>query len=148
MASMDQEQAARVWQRVRGQLPEDEGLGLERLITGEWEAAHAYAGLSRRVGSREGEILRRMAREEQGHCAVLQGMYTMLTGKHFTPPAAKPIPGTVAEVLRACWKGEKTSVAAYDSRSRDEEFGAVFAQLRDQEQQHCRWVLELLGKGL
>ena len=145
MESIDQNQAARVWQRVRGQGPEDDGQSLETLITAEWMAASGYLQLSRRVGSREAAMLRRMAEQEQAHCAILKGMYTMMTGKRFTISPGKSPQGTVEELLRKCYAGELKSIAAYEARSRDEEFGAVFAGMRDQEKDHARWVLELLG---
>jgi len=37
------------------------------------------------------------------------------------------------------------TLAAYEQRSADREYGPVFARLAQQEREHCRMVLELIG---
>lgn len=136
----------RVWRRVRGEETADQpDLGLPGLIAGEMTAGAAYQALAGRFTGREAETLRRMAQEEQSHEAALRGMHFLVAGEHPTvkigPQAREPL----ETALRRCYAGEMKSVAAYESRSHDREYGHVFASLAAQEREHCRRVLELLG---
>lgn len=138
----------RVWRRVRGEEPAQvqPDLGLPGLIAGEMQAGAGYQALAERFSGREAETLRRMAREEHSHEMALRGMHFLITGER---PAVKIGPQTrepLETTLRRCYAGEMKSLAAYESRSHDREYGHVFASLAAQEREHCRLVLELLGR--
>lgn len=146
METYDPEKAAQVWQRVRGgQTAETVRDNLLPLIAGEMEAATIYLSLSRRLNSRESEVLRRLFEEEQSHVACLKGIYTLTTGNRpvirNAPPAKEPPELT----LRKCYGREMRCLAAYEERMNDREYGPVFARLAEQEREHCRLVLEILG---
>ena len=112
----------------------------------EIEDANIYMQLSRRLQGKPGMILRKMAEQEQAHAACLKGIYTLLTGKR---PAVAGTPNTQqdpAKLLRLCYGREMRCLARYEQRSDDPEYGPVFSRLAEQEREHCRLVLEILGE--
>lgn len=149
MVKYDPEMAARVWQRAQGRTAEEAALpregNLQALIMGEWTDAAAYLRLSRQVPAREAAVLQRMFREEQTHASCLKGIYTLITGQkpvvQSPPPAQEP----VEVALRKCYGREMHCLKEYEARSTDPEYGHVFARLAEQEREHCRQVLELIG---
>lgn len=150
MENYDKAMAERVWKRVRGgqaepgasPSPAGELLGL---IQAEWAAAAAYLALSRQMGPKEAAVLQRIFREEQTHAACLKGMYTLITGQKPVVQTPQPERAPVEAALRRSYAGELRSIAAYDARSADPEYGHVFASMAKQEREHSRAVLELLG---
>lgn len=146
---IDASKEAEVWRRVRGEQqpvrpnPMD---NLQELIMEEWISASVYLQLSRRVQAKEAAAtLQRLFREEQAHAACLKGVYTLIKG---TQPAVKAAPAEKERVeitLRKCYGREMRSLMEYEKRSNDSEYGPVFARLADQEREHCRAVLELIG---
>lgn len=145
METIDPSQAARVWQRVRGEAPAPEGADLERLIVQEWEDAAIYLQLSRRCGGKESAALYQLFRQEQAHCACLKGIYTMLTGNPPKLKAVRPMQEPLEVSLRKCYAREMRSLSAYEERTDDPNYGHVFSRMREQEQEHCRVILTLLG---
>lgn len=146
MESYDPVKAAQVWQRVRGGQPaEPVRETLLPLIAEEMADATIYLALSRQLTGRESEVLRRLFEEEQSHAACLKGIYTLTTGNRpvirNTPPAREPPELT----LRKCYGREMRCLAAYEERMSDREYGPVFTRLAEQEREHCRLVLEILG---
>jgi len=151
MKPYDPQTAARVWQRVQGhntqtpvESPNPES-GLLGLILEEWISASTYLQLSRTLSPREGAVLQRLFREEQTHAACLKGIYTLVTGEKplmKTPALPKEPPELT---LRKCYVREMQSLKEYEARSSDAEYGPVFSRLAEQEREHCRAVLELLG---
>lgn len=147
METYDAEKAARVWQRVHAApQPEPSTSELPALIAGEWADAATYLQLSRRYQGRESAILRRMFEEEQSHAACLKGIYTLLTGEHAVTRTPPPAQEPVEVILRRCYGREMQCLAQYEQRQSHREYGPVFARLAEQEREHCRMILELLGK--
>ena len=145
METMDQAAAARVWQRVRGET-ESREKGLLALIAQEWTDAATYLQLSRRLSGKDSAILRKMYEQEQSHTACLKGIYTLITGEHPTVRAMPVEQGDTESVLRRCYGREMQCLAQYEARTGDPEYGQVFSRLADQERDHCRLLLELLGR--
>ncbi len=145
MAQINQVQAQRVWQRVRGTEPSSTEENLAALIAAEWEDAATYLQLSRKLTGKESAILHKMCEQEQAHCSCLKGIYTITTGTTPTLPKPQPVHGHICEILRSCYGREMRALNAYDTRSQDPEYGHVFARLREQEQEHCRLILQLIG---
>lgn len=147
METIDPAKAARVWQRVQGDAPKKAPeQGLLELIAQEWTDAEIYLHLSRRFQGKDSVVLRRMYEEEQSHTACLKGIYTLITGTH---PSVRAVPlsqGDPETILRLCYGREMRCLAQYEARSSDPEYGQVFARLANQERDHCRLVLELLGR--
>ena len=148
MTAYDPEKAARVWQRVQGKgpAPGPETPDLPALIAEEWNDAATYLMLSRRFQGRDSALLRRLSQEEQSHAACLRGIYMLSTGSrpvtHTPPPPQEP----VETLLRRCYSREMRSLAEYEARAAEPAYGPVFARLAAQEREHCKSVLELLGR--
>ena len=148
MDTYDPEMAARVWNRVRGDKEEAASpntQGLSALIAEAMQAATTYLHLSRYYQGKAGAMLRKMAQEEQSHAACLKGIYTLITGTRPEVRAVPPKQEAVEVTLRRCYGREMRSLNEYEKRSKDPEYGQVFARLAIQEQEHCRRILELLG---
>ena len=146
MDTIDREKAARVWERVRSDAPPSPEQGLTELIAAEWTDAAVYLQLSRRFQGKDSALLRRMYEEEQAHTACLKGIYTLITGRRPTVKAVPPPQGDVEQILRRCYGREMQSLARYEARASDPEYGQVFARMAQQERAHCHSVLELLGR--
>lgn len=153
MESIDREKAARVWQRVTAPAaphttPAPDARNLQELmnlIAQELADATTYLHLSRRFQGKESGILRRLSEQEQAHTACLKGIYTLLTGSHPPVRTAPPSQDPPEAILRRCYGQEMHCLAQYEIRQKDPEFGPVFARLAEQEREHCRTILELLG---
>lgn len=145
MEQIDHIQAARVWQRVRGQTAEDEAQALAALIQQEWQNACTYLQLSRRFHGQDTAILHRLFEQEQAHCACLKGIYNIVTGKKASTRPVPPISGRPGEILRGCYARQMRNLSAYEVRARESEYAHVFSRLREQEMDHCRMVLQVIG---
>ncbi len=146
MEKIDPAKAARVWQRVQGSAPvEAKEQGLQELIVHEWTDAATYLLLSRRFQGKNSTILRKMFQDEQAHTACLKGIYTLITGNHPVLKALPPKQEDTELILRRCYGREMQCLAQYEARSNDPEYGQVFTRLAQQEREHCRLILELLG---
>lgn len=146
MEKIDTEKARQVWQRVQSTAPgtaREQGLG--ELIAQEWTAAATYLLLSRQLQGRAAGVLRTVHQQEMANVACLKGIYTLLTGSRPAIRAVPPAPEAPEIALRHCYGQEMQSLARYESRSTDPEFGQVFARLAAQKREHCRLVLEILG---
>lgn len=147
MQSIDPAKAERVWQRVKGDTPPaSPEIGLTELIAQEWTDGAVYLQLARRFQGKDSAILRKMHEEEQAHMACLKGIYTLITGRRPTVKAVPPAQGDPEQILRRAYGREMQSLARYEARSGDPEYGQVFARMAQQEREHCRMILELLGR--
>jgi len=146
METYDKAKAARVWQRVQQQAPPAPTQGLQGLIAEEWSDASVYLSLSRRVTGNHSAILKKMSQEEQAHMACLKGIYTLQGSGRPEIPAPPPLDkASVSTLLRRCYGREMRCLAQYESRADDPEYGQIFARMAQQEREHCRLLLELLG---
>ncbi len=146
MQAYDPEKAARIWDRVRQ--PPTAGLDVQKLpalINEEWTDAAIYLMLSRQFQGKHNLLLRQMAEQEQTHAACLKGIYTLVSGKRAAEYTPQPEAAPVETLLRRCYGREMRSLAAYEARASDPEYGPVFSRLAAQERDHCRRLLELLG---
>lgn len=149
MKPYDPQKAAQVWQRVRAQQPEapqtPRDLNLSALIMEELSMAAAYQQLARQLNARQSAALQRLSREELAHAACLKGICILVTGE---APAVQT-PATEKDALllalRKCCGREMRSLRDYESRVSDPEYGPVFRRLAEQEWEHCRTLLELIG---
>jgi rubrerythrin len=153
MHTYDPQQAQRVWQRVQaGQdtaretaKEEARNDNLQELIMNEWNAAATYLRLARQMGPGHAQVLQRLGREEHGHAACLKGIYHLITGRQAVTGSPKPEQESPELTLRKCYGREMRSLKEYEARMGDPEYGHVFAKLAEQEREHCRAVLELIG---
>lgn len=144
METYDPQMAARVWARVQGHGDPD-AHGLLGLIQEEFTDAALYLQLSRLLQGKAGVKLRQMAEQEQTHAACLKGIYTLITGSRPATTAAPPHISSVPATLRMCYGREMRCLAQYEQRAGDPEYGKVFSKLAQQEQEHCRILLEVIG---
>lgn len=146
MDTIDPAKAARVWQRVRTEVPESAPeAGLGELIARERESAATYLQLSRRFQGKQSALLRKLSEQEQAHAACLKGIYTLLTGKRPNVAGVAPAPDEPQKVLRRCYGRQMQCLARYEQRASDPEYGHIFMRLAQQEKEHCHILLELLG---
>jgi rubrerythrin len=146
MENYEKAKAARVWQRVQGAAAEDPARGLPGLIAEEWADAAVYLALSRRVQGQPSAVLKKMSQDEQAHMACLKGIYKLQNAGQPDIPAPPPFDkAPVSTLLRRCYGREMRCLAQYESRASDPEYGQVFARMAQQEREHCRQILELLG---
>ena len=149
METFDQKRAAQIWQRVQGEQPQTRPEeGLLELIARETEDAAIYLSLARSVQGRAVGILRKLYEQEQTHAACLKGIYTLITGKRANVAIPKLTPDTPENILRRCYGREMRCLARYEQRVNDPEYGQVFLRLAEQERDHCKMILELLGGGV
>ena len=148
MNTIDQQKAARVWQRVQESKPAqkpDRLENLQELIMNEWIAAATYQQLARLLPQKEAAVLQRLSREEHGHGACLRGMYSLVTGEkcpvHNHQIGKEPVERT----LRRCYGLEMRSLKEYEAKSSDPEYGHIFARLAEQEREHCMALLRVIG---
>ena len=123
----------------------EDGQDLRALLLAQEMAADSYIQLARSLPGAAGTTLHRLAREARGHAACLEGICVLVTGEAPDIWTPVPEPGPAAAVLRKCYGRAMRTLAVYEARSRDPEYGPVFARLAHQQQDHCRAILELLG---
>ena len=146
MVTIDKQKAAQVWQRVTASAQPQRSLQeLSEMIAQEWAQATTYLHLSRRLQGKESGVLRRLSEQEQAHTACLKGIYTLITGSAPTVRTIPPSPDAPDKILRQCYGQEMHSLAQYEARTSDPEYGQVFARLAEQEKEHLRVILELIG---
>ena len=145
MEHIDPAKAARVWQRVQG----GQGWDPEELATmavSEQADAATYLHLSRRFHGKEAAVFRQLYEQELSHAACIKGMYQMLTGNRLPPQVIRPAAEEhIQATLRRCYGREMQSLAAYEARMNDPEYGQVFQHLAQQERSHCRILLTVIG---
>lgn len=143
METINQTQATRVWQRVRGPLAAEEPL--DGILLAMWENASAWAQLSRRLGGQHGATLRSLSRQEQSLCAAVRGVCRVTGSKRPSLPQTPPIQGSTEEILRLSYDRSRQIAAALDARATGE-LAPIFAHLRELEMEQCLLLLELFGK--
>lgn len=142
MERMDDAQARRVWQRVQGAQAQTSEEALARMLELLQEDNALWQLLARRYGG----TYQTLAVRQKSQLACLRGIWKIHTGKAHQPLHCPPPTGTREELLRQSYARQMALLQAADARTRDPEFGPIFAQLRDQQKNHCRMTLELLGK--
>lgn len=149
MQLYDAQKATLVWQRVRGAggetVPPSSLNGLNALLMQAATEADLYQKLSPHFFGGDRTRLHKMARETTTHTACLKGICTLVRG---APPAVQTPPSTPEPpeiTLRKCYRSALSSLAEYESRSCDAEYGPAFAQMAKAKKVHCLWILELLG---
>lgn len=148
MNTIDQQKAARVWQRVQESKPAptpDRLDNLQELIMNEWTAAATYQQLSRQLPQKEAAVLQRLAREEHNHGACLRGMYALVTGEKCALLNRQMAKEPAERILRRCYALEMRSLKEYEAKSADPEYGHIFARLAEQEREHCVALLGVIG---
>lgn len=146
MERIDPAKAAAVWQRVHNsQPPAQNEQSLIGLIQDELTDSMVYWNLTKQFSGPQHALLRQLHQQKQSHVACLKGIYTLITGSRPVIRASQPAAEPAEVTLRRCYGREMRRLAQYESRMADTEYGKIFSKLAQQEQEHCRLVLELLG---
>ncbi len=140
----DPEKAAKVWQRVQGST-DTMAVGLQGLLLQAVSDEKTYIALSRRAPEDIRKSLQKMARQEARHIACLKGICTLVRGAAPQITAPTPQADTLDAALRKCYRNALQSLAAYESRSSDSDYGAAFAQMAAEKRAQCVQILSLLG---
>lgn len=147
MNTIDPAKAARVWQRVQGETRDaPQAQELREMIVREWTDSALCGQLAHRIPGKEGALLRQLHEQETAHTACLKGIYTLITGQRPAVQALQPRVEDIENALRRCYGSKMHCLAWYEAHSHDPEYGPVYARLARQEQEHCRMLLEVLGK--
>ena len=117
-----------------------------RLLLAEETAAQTYLHLARQLGGNGAAVLQRMAREAHAHSACLEGICLLATGEAPAIGTMPPETGDPRILLRKCYGRAMRILATYEARRTDPEYGPVLARLAAQQQDHCRAILELVGR--
>ena len=148
MHTYDPQKAARVWQRVQGREEEPRpapGHDLQGLILNALQLSAVYLKLARQMPPKAASVLQQLYREEQNHLACLKGIHTLMTGQRPVLHMPRVENEPAERLLRRCYGMEMRSLKEYEAGTADPEYGHVFARLADQEREHCRRVLALVG---
>ena len=151
MENFDNEKAKRVWQRVQATSPApppQPGYDLQDLVNRELEDAAVYLQLSRRTQGKDSLLLRQISDQERSHAAILKGICALCTGSRPGHIAHRPETGPVEILLRRCYGREMQSLAEYERRSNDPQYGAVFRKMAEQEQAHAAGRLLAQKEGI
>ena len=144
MQYYDPEKAARVWGRVQGN-SDTVSVGLQGLLTQAVFDEKAYIALSRQIPGTAGQILQKLARQEQKHIACLKGICALVRGAAPEIPLAPAQVESIDGALRKCYRNALQSLSAYEGRISDPDYGAAFSILAQEKRQQCLQILSLLG---
>ncbi len=138
------DEQVKIWQRIRGETPPVTE-GLPGLTANALAHAALYGTLARQMQGPGRTILLKLQDEEQ-HCVrCLKGIYRMVTGNRMQP-AAVPIPAENMETaLRKCYGQCLKTLAVFEKRTYDAEYGPIFGILASKKREHCCALSELLG---
>lgn len=146
MEHFDSEMAKRVWQRVQAgsDLPISE-CSAEKFVARELAESQMCLRLSKQLRGQDSRALQKMALDDKGHRALLQGICCM-TGRTQLPAVPIQDTGTISQRLKRCY-GRKLQLATeYEKHASEPQFGNVYQKLADREYEHCRTLLAIIGK--
>ena len=142
MAQFDEELEQRVWQRVRGQSPQQ---SLQTLAAAERSSAAVYLMLSRMMQGRQKELLRQLYHREQNHSRYLNGISILRDGGALSARPSPPEGQKPENILRRCYAGSLKAAREYETLAQDPQYGGIFARMAREEQENCAMILEILG---
>lgn len=153
MAQFHPEQVRRIWQRVqsgpayeaREAMPVKTDSGIYSLVSREIHGKAMLLQLSGRFSGRNREALRKMAKQEHSHAAILRGMCVLTEEKVPAIPMPKQPSLSTAALLQRCYSQTLQNLREYENRTEDRQFGDVFQKMAEQEKEHCRILLALMG---
>ena len=144
---LDRETERRVWERVRGNpaMPPLKGDSLGTLEALVWENGAALLKLSRQLGGKPGEKLRKLSQEQTRLAMAVRGI-GFLRGEataRSPAPAGKENP---RRLLAACMARALEFVRECSHRAADPDHGPVFGALSRQGAEQAAMMAEILGE--
>ena len=138
MEPINPAQEAKVWQRVRGNPPEEPGIG--KLLALEAECRQIIGYLQRNTPLRDSRSLGRLREECGQFFRMLKGL-AMIRGQDVTVTAPPSVRGNPEGLLRQYWHTRQKSIRLLDG------MGEPCARLlRQKMEEHSLAVLHLLGQ--
>lgn len=155
MERFHSDQVRKIWQRVQSGMaytPEPAppaemytGTGIPELIARGQAEQVMLLQLSGQFSGKNREILRQMAKKAQSHTAILRGICAITEGALPKLQSPKPKNAPTAVLLRRCYGHCLQSLSEYTQRENDPQYGSTFQHMAEQEKNHCRILLALLG---
>lgn len=143
MQTIDETLEKRVWQRVQG-VPEL--TGLPGLAAAERGQAAVYLALSRMAQGEHKSLLRQLYQKERSHSRCLGGICRLLDGRRLQKEGPLPVIERAETALRKCYAQTLRAIQSYQQLESHREYGHVFQMLRQEEEENCRLLLEILGQ--
>lgn len=152
MREFDKETVRKIWQRVQSEQPVSEARrengSLTEWIAWELSFGDVYRRLAGKMSGQTAGKLRRLARQEQQHAGLLRGICVMTEG---VAPRVHPAfmeKAPVSVLLRQCYGEKLRAISQYEKRAADSQFGEVYRKILQEEQDQCRFLLQLLGQNI
>ena len=140
----DSREQVKIWQSARPtQAPATEGL--QALALTAFTAAAVYGDLMPQLQTTQKEMASQLRQQQLKQVRCLKGIYRMAMGVPLKVAAATPATQTLEGALRRNYTRSMKALRAYESRSADSEFGAVFEVLAAYEREHCKKIIEWMG---
>ena len=140
----DSEKAQRVWQRVSGEeLAPSESI--QSLAVAELNEAAIHWMLSQQLQGKERALLRKIFEEDQAHTACLKGIYYFVEDQPLSVRPILPAPESAVIALRKSYGRKLKALREYTARENDPEYGHIFRKLAQEEAEHCKSILQIVG---
>ena len=144
MEHYDSDKAQRVWQRVSGNDPSPSE-SIQALAVAELNEAAVHWLLSQQLQGKERSLLRKIFEEDQAHTACLKGIYYFTQDQPLSVKPVLPGPEVPLIALRKSYSRKLRALREYESRSSDPEYGHIFRKLAQEEAEHCKSILQIVG---
>jgi rubrerythrin len=145
MENYDADMEQRVWQRVLGtEQPQEKSL--QALAVAELSEAAVHWLLSQQLQGKERAMLRKIFEEDQGHTACLKGIHYFIEDQPLSVRPVVPTPEAPVIALRKSYGRKLNALREYTARASDPEYGHIFQRLAQEEQQHCKTILQIVGQ--
>lgn len=131
-----------VWQRVRGEQPENSQL--KALAMDSQEAGAMYRQLLKSRVESHRELGKYLLRAEGEILATLKGLHYLQTGEPLKLPMAASV-GVDSKGLVRRYHMSQRKVAEFAARSAEPEWGCVFRSLAQRQETECELLCRLLG---
>ena len=140
----DPREQIKVWNRVRPiQQPVTEGL--QALAAAALASAAVYGSLAQQIQGTQREMAKQLREQQLMTVRCLKGVHRMAGGTPMQLGSSIPVIQTAEAALRKNYGQSLKALRAFESRSADEEYGAVFEALAMREREHLRRITELMG---
>ena len=155
MEQFNSEQVRRIWKRVQSgaayepsaPVPKERDvyLNLPEMIAREAMGKAMFMQLAGRFPGKNGAMLRQMAKQEHSHSSILRGICKISAENSPAMKLPKLTATPTPILLRRCYGQSLQNLSEYEKRASDPQFGGTFERMAQQEQEHCRILLALLG---
>lgn len=140
----DSKEQIKVWSRVRqSQLPVTEGL--QAMAAAAMTAAAMYSSLAKQLQGTQRELALQLREQQIAVVRCLKGVYRMASGETMQISCGAAELQTMEAALRKLYGQSLRALHAFETRSADGEYGAVFEALAMREREYLRKNAELMG---